>query len=164
MKRNPRDIHGDGHGFVDVPQVSQKRGVAKSTPVTPTYTPGIYRVEVFDFEGRRLASHHCDGTYDQRGDAVRAVVAACDDKSVGYCEFVNQSTPREYSFNYDLSAIPVSPLIKFLGLYKFEGVEEVQIIWRAEKPISGLRYLTEHKSESPHYVQQPLAWARLPRS
>lgn len=164
--KNPRDLYGDGHGFVDVPQVGRK---VVALPVTGRYTPGIFRVEVFDFEGKPLRAHHCNGSYDLRGIALRAVITACNDATVGHVEFTNQCKPREYSYDYDLTQAPKDDT-RILGLYKLRapGTEQgwsyhSRVIWLAKEPTESLRYLTDERSDAPYYIDDPIAWARTPQ-
>lgn len=98
MRHNPRDVHGDGHGFVDVPVVQRKREVTVA-----------------------------------------------------------------YKFDYNLQMLDTFPRgEEFLGLYDIDGTRMVRIIFRAKQRTEGLRFLTRHGSEHPHYIQDPIAWARLP--
>lgn len=68
-----------------------------------------------------------------------------------------------YRYNYDLSKIPQAKNHQFLGLYDLNGVKRSMIIWRAPKPIEGLRFLTHDGCDAPYYVNDPLAWAELPK-
>lgn len=160
--KNPRDIHGDGHGFRAVSQGGPKSGA------TPN-APGIYRVEVYDLAGRRFRTHHDDGTYDERRGALNAVIDACCDNTVGHVEFINQCEPRTYSYNYDLRQAPTDQT-RILGLYQLSapGTEQgwvyhTRMIWLAVNPIKGLRYLTDERNDAPYYIPDPLAWSETPK-
>lgn len=49
--------------------------------------PGRYTLQVFDLNGRRYATHHCDGSYDFLEDAQAAQLEAFSntDADVGSC-------------------------------------------------------------------------------
>lgn len=168
---NPKDIYGDGHGFVAVSQ----GGPPSARPDNP---PGIYVVCVFDLEGKRMTGHPCDGTYDSRRLALNAVVDACsvNARNVGHVEFCNDQKPRAYRFNYNLAEAPTVST-RILGLYKLNapGTEQgwvyhTRVVWLAKPPehgsrvadTHGLRYLTDERNDAPYFIQDPIAWALTP--
>lgn len=72
-----------------------------------------------------------------------------------------------YKFNYNLQVLEqFARGEEFLGLYEIDGKMMVRIMFRAKQaeitPTARLRFLTRHGSEHPHYIQDPIAWARLP--
>jgi hypothetical protein len=69
---------------------------------------------------------------------------------------------HRYAFSRDVRKRPRHNR-PFLGLYETStGDKEVFIIWRADKPEAGLHFLTWERSEFPHYIQDPIAWAEFP--
>lgn len=73
------------------------------------------------------------------------------------------------AYNYNLKQAPKDGT-RILGLYKLiapateQGwVYHTRIVWRADKPTSGLRYLSDERCEFPHYIQDPIAWAEVPK-
>jgi len=68
-------------------------------------------------------------------------------------------------FNYDLTRLDTFKKgEEFLGLYELpDGKKVARIIFRASQHTEGLRFLTRHGSQHPHYVNDPLAWAELPK-
>lgn len=69
----------------------------------------------------------------------------------------------EHKFNYDPRGLEgFRDGEQFLGLYKIEGRDVVWILYLADEPTAGFRFLTCHASPHPHYVPDPVAWARMP--
>lgn len=52
---------------------------------------------------------------------------------------------------------------EFLGLYMIDNKAVQRIIWRAPEVIEDLRFLCHHAAFAPYYVQDPIAWAPLPK-
>lgn len=158
--RHDNDIHGDGHGF---------RNISQGGPPSarPDNEPGTYTVCVYDVDGVRMTGHPCDGTYDSRRLALNAMVDACtrNARDVGHVDWYNkEQKPKPYAFNYDLSGMPTAVGYMFLGLWKLPDREIVRIIWRAEtQKQSHPDYMYVTGEEAPHFVQDPIAWAELPK-
>jgi hypothetical protein len=71
--------------------------------------------------------------------------------------------PVPYKFDYNLQGLDqFARGEEFLGLFNIDGKLMVRILFRAKQRGTGLRFLTRHGSEHPHYIQDPIAWARLP--
>lgn len=70
-------------------------------------------------------------------------------------------------FSYDLTGLDqFKKGEEFLGLYELpDGKKVVNIIFRAAQRIEagGLRFLTRYGSQHPHYVNDPIAWAEIPK-
>lgn len=68
-----------------------------------------------------------------------------------------------YKFEYNLQGLDTfAKGEEFLGLYDIDGKKVVRILFRAKQREAGFRFLTRHGSVHPHYIQDPIAWARLP--
>jgi hypothetical protein len=73
--------------------------------------------------------------------------------------------PGEPVWNYDVTKlVQFRNGIDFLGLYMIESKPIPMILFRARRRTQGLSFLTRHGSEHPHYVQDPIAWMRIPAS
>lgn len=67
-------------------------------------------------------------------------------------------------FNYDITGLDAFKHgEEFLGLFSIAGKPTVWIVFRAEET-AGFNFVTCHGSPHPHYVPDPIAWARLPRA
>lgn len=79
------------------------------------------------------------------------------------------TTATAHRFDYDVSKLDQFKVgEEFLGLINAGETLAVRIMFRAEEPIGpggnfpAMHFLTRHGSEHPHYVLDPIAWARIP--
>lgn len=68
---------------------------------------------------------------------------------------------RDFSLNLE-RLDQFRPGEEFLGLFTVDGKNVVWIIQRAKEETAGFRFVTYHGSPHPHYVPDPIGWARLP--
>lgn len=78
---------------------------------------------------------------------------------------VGRRVDLSYRFNYNLKGLDAFEVGEdFLGLYILlpHSKPAARILWRATRAEGEFRFVTRHGSEDPHYVEDPIAWARMP--